>query len=600
MRRKVVAVLFAFCIVNANASVQKVSRFGQYSGYSEPVYDGWKLTSEYITVRDGTKLAADIYRPTKNGVLHTKPLPVIWMHDRYQRRWNITKLDSCLSLRRLNHYGYIIADVDARGTGASFGSQPYFFSEDEILDVCDTTEWLASQPYCDGNVGMTGGSYFAIMQYFAAGINPPHLKAVFPLAAVFDFYSFMYEGGIYRNDFMKNWQRILKYFDIELQPVPVDDDPNGRLLKEAVRQHQANRDVFELFSALPYRNSIDSTTNKMLYFDVSPCSMLSQIRKSRVAIYHWGGWFDIFTRDTILWYANLDNPQKITMGPWSHCEIYSDLTGIEQLRWFDYWLKGIDNGIMDELPIHYIPLTASNANQACSARYWPPLKQKPRGYYFHAGPSHSISSKNDGILTKSPPLQKSAFDPYTVDYTTSSGKPSRWSNGYGDGNGHGKFKYHDMSSNDANGLTYTTEPLTCDTDVTGHPIVHLWISSDSNDADFFVYLEEIDSNGLSNYVTEGCLRASLRSTSKPKENYLSLPYHRCFKEDVQKLPPEKPVELIFDMQPTSNIFDEGHRIRVTITCADKGNYLTPQITPPPHVKIYRDAEHPSRIVLPVD
>ena len=134
--------------------------------------------------------------------------------------------------------------------------------------------------------------------------------------------------------------------------------------------------------------------------------------------------------------------------------------------------------------------------------------------------------------------------------------------------------------------------------MTGHPIVHLWVSSTAEDGDFFVYLEEVDGQGVSHYITEGTLRASHRAVSEAPFAYLGLPYHRSFQEDVAPLPQE-PVELVLDLHPTSNLFDAGHRIRVTVTCADHDNALTPVLEPAPTVTIYRNTDYPSRIVLPV-
>ena len=152
--------------------------------------------------------------------------------------------------------------------------------------------------------------------------------------------------------------------------------------------------------------------------------------------------------------------------------------------------------------------------------------------------------------------------------------------------------------NDEKGLTYTTPPLTSEVEVTGHPVVHLWVTSSAKDGDFFVYLEDISEASFSKYVTEGNLRASHRAISTAPFEYLGLPYHRSDAEDIADLP-DQPVELVFDLIPTSYIFDAGHRIRVTITCADKDTALTPQLDPPPTVHLYREADHASYIVLPI-
>ena len=152
--------------------------------------------------------------------------------------------------------------------------------------------------------------------------------------------------------------------------------------------------------------------------------------------------------------------------------------------------------------------------------------------------------------------------------------------------------------NDEKGLTYTSAPLTGEVEVTGHPVVHLWVTSSAKDGDFFVYLEDISAGGFSKYITEGTLRASHRALSTAPYDNLGLPYHRSNAADVADLP-DQPVELVLDLIPTSYVFAAGHRIRVTITCADKDTALTPQMNPAPTIHLYRDANHASYIVLPI-
>jgi len=155
-----------------------------------------------------------------------------------------------------------------------------------------------------------------------------------------------------------------------------------------------------------------------------------------------------------------------------------------------------------------------------------------------------------------------------------------------------------MTDNDEKALTYTTTPLVNDTYVTGHPVISIWVESTATDGDMFVYLEEIDADGHSHYVTEGTLRASHREIATPDHYYLDLPYHRSFAEDIQDLPAH-PVQLKLDLHPTSNLFDAGHRIRVTITGADADTYKTPQLEPPPTIAVHRSKNKSSYIKLPI-
>jgi putative CocE/NonD family hydrolase len=181
-----------------------------------------------------------------------------------------------------------------------------------------------------------------------------------------------------------------------------------------------------------------------------------------------------------------------------------------------------------------------------------------------------------------------------VDYATTVGPTNRFAAGYG-----GEFRYPDLTRNDKRALTYTTPPLESDVQVTGHPVVHLWVSSNAEDGDFFVYLEEVDSRGSSHYVTEGKMRASHRALHAPPYENMGLPWHRSHEGDVAPLPIGELVELVFDMWPTANLFDAGHRIRVTVTGADADTFETPQLDPPPTISVYRNIDHASFVELPI-
>ncbi len=580
----------------------RVSRFGEYSGYTEPVYDEWVRTSSYVTVRDGTKLAADVVRPAVGGKPVETPLPVVWTHDRYHRAilrggTLISKDMTIPPLRGLLRHGYVIAAVDVRGTGASFGTWRGLFSDEEARDAYDVTEWLASQPWCDENVGMFGGSYLGITQYTAAGECPPHLKAIYPVAAMFDKYSTIRPGGIYASDLCESWSGLVQRLP-SLAPVArVDEDRDGAILAAAEREHAKNTVIDRFLAPLSFRDSRDAATGIRPYLDWNPAARVPGVKKSRVAISHQGGWLDVFARDTFLWYRNLDNPQRLVMGPWNHQESFGPFAEAEHLRWFDHWLKGVENGVMDEPPIRYYTAGAPEGNAWRTARAWPLPEERRTRFYFSAGPSGSARSKNDGFLLAEAPRGDEGSDSRTVDYAATSGKPSRWSNAYGDG-GVGAL-YPDMAENDARGFTYTTPPLAAGVEVTGHPVVSLWVRSSAPDGDFFAYLEEITPDGVSHYVTEGCLRASLRAIGSPPFDVAGVPFHAAEEKAAVPLAAGEAAELRFDLIPLSNVFDAGHRIRLTVTGADRDNFRTNEIDPPPTVTVHRGARHPSYVELPV-
>jgi putative CocE/NonD family hydrolase len=155
--------------------------------------------------------------------------------------------------------------------------------------------------------------------------------------------------------------------------------------------------------------------------------------------------------------------------------------------------------------------------------------------------------------------------------------------------------YPDLAANDRKALTYTTGPLARAIEVVGHPVVHLWLERSAADVDIFVYLEGVDPAGRSTYITEGRLRALHRSLSQVPYDRLSLPCTRSFRKDVTPLPDEP----VFDLLPTAQSFQAGHRIRLAITGADRDSYQTPRRRPAPAIRLLRDAQHSSHVILPV-
>jgi putative CocE/NonD family hydrolase len=585
---------------------EKVSRFGEYKGYSAPVYDSWVRTSRYLTMRDGVRLAADIVRPAVKGKVEEKPLPAIFTHTRYRRAainkdGNVESEAGSPLGQMFLKYGYVVVVVDVRGSGASFGTWTGLFNPDETQDAREVIEWLAVQPWCDGNIGMSGASYLGATQLMAASTKPPHLKAIFPLVPPFDIYDVGYHNGVYFRDLIQTWNDLTIMLDTKLPAAPVDEDRDGALLRAALKEHLRNRPTIDIFSPPRFRDSLDVPTQAYVMRDWQPSGHVAEISESKVPTYLWGGWFDSFTRDVFLMQENFDVPRKLVVGAWSHSphdpKIQKEeirLAVVEELRWFDHWLKGIDNGITAEPAIRYQVMRSPKTGEWRTASAWPVPEAQATDFYFEAGPTGSVRSANDGLLAASGPPAPDGRDLYTPDYSATSGTTTRWDNAVGGG-----FGYPDMTANDAKGLTYTTAPLDRDVEVTGHPVVHLWVSSTTADSDFFAYLEEVDPAGVSQYVTEGAIKASFRALGQAPCDFLGLPYHRGFKEDVHPLTPGQPVELAFDMQPTSNVFDAGHRIRLTITCADSDNAETEAVHPAPTVTVYREAGKPSRIVLPV-
>jgi len=554
-------------------------------------YEDVHKESLFLEMSDGVRLAADVFRPATDGVPIEMPVPLVWIHTRYNRAMQRgNRAFDCMmqpGLRELVRRGYAVAAVDVRGGGASFGRYLGPFSPRETQDAKEIMEWFVAQPWCDGNLGMHGGSYLGAVQLFAASTGSTHLKAAIPSVAPGDMYAFCWAGGIYRDDFLAQWTKLTQHLDSQRTVAPVGEGQEGEdHLTAAIEAHAQNRNSDEQYRALPFRDSVDAELEIALYPSTSPLHLVEEISRSPVAIYHLAGWQDCFTRDAFVLYANLDNPQRIAMGPWFHQQRHEFDDLGEHLRWYDRWLKGIDNGIDEEPPVRYWVMGAPKGTEWRAADTWPVPAERTRFYFVptEAGAAY-------GTLGASSPTA-GAIE-YVVDYTTTSGTGNRWRNGYG-----GDIGYEDMDANDQKGISFTTEPFAEAREVIGHPVVTLWVSSTANDGDFFVYLEEVEEDGFSRYVTEGCLRASHRAIHEAPWDNLGLPWHRSHEEDVQNLVPGVPVELKIDLLPTAWYFDAGNRLRVTVTCADADNQQTPVLDPAPTVTLHTGAARSSWIEVP--
>jgi hypothetical protein len=464
---------------------------------------------------------------------------------------------------------------------------------DEILN------WIAAQPWSNGRIGMFGDSYEAQTQIAAASTGNSHLKAIFPTSVSMDNYSaVVYPGGIYNESFGSffSWSTTV----LEKLATPVDSDTDGALLAQAVAGRgdtTVGRKSAEFFVQYPFRDSLGSDGRLIWESDFAIYPFIDRVNQAGVPVYLANGWYDLFTRDVFFLYRNLTVPRRLVVRPLDHSEISDDQFdldfGAETHRWFDYWLKGIDNGIMDEPPIQVYLLGADKDEAWQTTDEWPPAGVEPTRFYLDAGRTGSVASVNDGFLHAEPPGSDTAHDAYTADYTTTSGEHSRWNaiNWSRD--------YPDMRANDEKALTYTTPPLETDVRVMGHPVVHLWLATGAPELDLFVYLEEVDSRGRATYITEGSLRASHRAQGEAPFDNLGLPYHSHYERDLAAIPSGEPIELVLDLLPTSHLFRMGDRIRITVAFADADSFQTPLLSPPPEVRLLREADHGSFVDLPV-
>lgn len=571
---------------------------------------GIERFSMYVMMRDGVKLAVDVYLPRNR-----KPgdkFPVILLQTRYWRtidfRWPFTLFFKTPDeLTRIVNSGYALVRLDARGSGASFGHRPCPWSVDEIRDGGEVVDWIITQPWAKPKVGAVGGSYEGTAAEFLLVNNHPAVKFVAPLFSVYDVYTdIAFPGGIHLEWFTKVWQEGNRAMDTNrpedaiwfAQAVttgvpPVDDDPDGELLARAIKEHEDNYHVHDEAMQIVYRD--DRSPGGIHMDDFSPHSFQERIAASKTPIYSYSGWFDGgYAHAAVKRYLTVKNPgSRLILGPWDHGgddhfrpfdkPVKSKFDHVDYLlRFFDYYLKGKDTGIENEPPVHYYTMVEDVWK---SAQSWPPA-------------SSAIPARLDenGLLTLNADKNITpGEDEYKVDPTAGTGDTSRWNCLAIDV----ATNYPDRKKQDLKLQVYTSPPLDADMEVTGHPIADLFIRADRDDAQVFVYLEDVDENGRVSYVTEGMFRAVHRKigTGRPLYN-TPTPYHSFNRADAMPLVPGEVAQLRFDLNPVSYLFKKGHRIRVAIAGADKDHFRALP-GPEPTIRFQRGIKNASAVILPV-
>jgi uncharacterized protein len=547
---------------------------------SKPIYKTLVSKDVYVPLRDGTRLCTDIFRPDVDG----KKFPALvgWSsygkveqsHKRDPIPAGALFLDHSVEVPDIDFFttrGYSIIIPDIRGVGKSEGEWYGMWSPQEQKDLYDFIEWVAQQPWCDGNVGMTGVSYFGIVQPLAAVQQPPHLKAIMPWCTFPNLYEMAYAGGII-NDFFH-------YFIL-------NNNPNNAVSEsEKIYTEKELKDTIEEILKDPY---IDNHTFYVKILNTWPPryntwfldillhpfdgtfwegrSWSKRAGKIKVPTYLMG---ENFLNAYNL--PKLNVPKKtFDVGkypfPSGHPCSYR-YTQEEALRWYDHWLKGIDTGIMDEPPIK---LYITGVNKYRYEHEWPLARTEWTKLYLQQYKQLSTS------LPHYQNTQPDAFIHNPLDLRT--------------------LEYETPS------LTYSTEPLVEALEITGPIAIYLYASLDVEDGNFIVTLFDKSASGKT-AVGGNSLRASHRTLNK-KESKEWKPVH-----DHTKAVPVKPGEIYeyaFDLS-ISHVFLPGHSIVLEVKAASPA---VPRYTssstigplPSPWVtayKIFHNEKHPSHLMLPV-
>lgn len=580
----------------------------QADGISMPRFGGVVRTSRYVKLRDGVRLAIDIYLP--EGLRSGERMPTILEQTRYRRSYEFqpdVRAAADQPPARVKEFvtrGYAYVIVDVRGSGASFGSRRAELGPQEVRDGSEVVDWIISQPWSDGKVGATGVSYVGTTAELLLVNRHPAVKAVAPQFALFDSYTdIVFPGGIRHSWFIKNWGQAISAMDRNEIPEqqrrqiagvrPADEDSDRALLAQAIREHATNIDINAELSPINYRD--DRAPAGWTLQDISPKSYVSEMVASRAAIYSYSGWYDGgYALSAINRFLTIRNPgSRLVLGPWNHGGrfYFSPANGranssfphtLELLRFFDQHLKGIRTSLIREPPVHYYTMGEERWH---SASTWPLPQTRRQAWYF----------ASDNVLSTKKPTAGKAFDTYLVDYSAGTGNLARWNTLFGGG----PVDYPDRDTEDRKLLTYTSVPLDRDMEITGHSGVTLQMSSTAADGQFFVYLEEVDEAGRVHYVTEGELRAIHRHINGGRTSDKSVvPYRTFLRRNAKPLVPDEITRLTFDLLPTSYLFRKGRRVRVAIAGADKDHF---EIAPgnPPTVRLHRGGAHLSGISLPV-
>jgi len=595
MRKRIALLLIAFAVsvhaqtsdqINLLLSTLPAGKDPQrYKGYVEPQFKAFAPRNFYLPMRDGVKIAIQLVLP--KDLPADQKLPALMVMTRY---WRARQGDQPGTF--FPSHGYATLFIDARGTGASFGVWKAPFTQDEVQDYNEIVNWIVAQPWSNGKVGAFGNSYTGNTALWLASTMNPAVKAIVPRHYEFELYNETpYPGGVLTDWMVKTWNDGNRQLDTNPGVRLVDEDADQKLYQEAMKHRAENIDVYAAALKTTFR---DDRTFGFTLDELSVHSYRSQIEKSNVAINNWGGWFDAATPDAIIkTFLTLKNHQRAVIGPWNHGasqnaspyqtpESQRVMQSFEWLRFFDHYLKGIDTGLDTEKRLYYFTVGEERWK---FTNVWPVAGTQMTRWYFN---------ENNSLSTKAPDA-KSTEDRYAINFDATTGEKNRWHTQVG-----GEVVYLDRAEEDKKLLTYTSDPLEADVEITGHPIISLFVTSTHTDGAFFVYLEEIDEKGKVTYLTEGELRAlHRRLSSEPSPTKIPVPYHTFTKKDAMPLVPGQMAELKFHLQPISVLVKKGHRLRVAIAGHDKGTFLRIPAEGNPTIAVQRSKRALSSIELPV-
>ena len=606
--------------------------------------------SEYVAMRDGIRLAVSTWFG-KEYEKNTDKRPAVVIITRYWRamafKQDKPELQGNYTLASyLWARGYVLVVADARGSGASFGRREDELSPAEVVDIGEIIDWAAEQDWCDGRVATTGTSYTANSTVCSLVTASSALKLGVCRAPDFDIYRHLLApGGIVNISFVEIWgaataaqdandaKTLLEggYWKVPdggvenvLGVRPVDGDLDGALLAAAVVEHKTNFNwnITSMGGNLAFIDSVllpdsdstgdaalqkqDSETKSVVAVNLSPYLLYGdKIEQGNIPLVVRCGWHDAATAlGALSLFTSCRNPIRVILGPWNHagdCRVdpFQPGDGMQPEAFaIDYRLELIagsldatfkkDSPLSGDTPtdeqfgvVEYYTL---GENQWKTTRVWPLPHTRWQRLYL----------SGDHQLSHVVPELETACDRYQVDPSTSTGLNNRWYCQLQ----HPVF-FPDRQEDDKKLLVYDTPPLEHDVEITGHPVVHLFVRSTASDGQFFAYLETVDPDGRVRFLTDGQLRALHRKVSDKTPPYTMFgPYHSLKKKDAAPLVPGEVAEITFDLLPISVLLKKGQRIRMAIAGADKDTFAPIVGGERPEITVERNCVYASYIDIP--
>jgi hypothetical protein len=575
--------------------------------------------SHYVRMRDGCRLAIDVYLPQAGPAAPGSELPTIVIFTPYYRRFRLAAGAPAATEASPNAgkwrdlfvpRGYALVVCDVRGTGASFGTRDSFRSPAERQDYAEIADWIVRQPWSNGSLGATGISYVGAAADFLASTGHRAVKAIAPLFAVWDTYAdHYYPGGLLLNRLAETYDELMLALDQDRRellakfayfkdpnlagPQPVDDDPEGEAVRAAVAEHRGNFRMTEFIREFRFSDDALASDPAITPASFSPYGYCDGVDAS-VAIYSVSGWYDGagYANGAIARFLTLDNERRhLLLGPWDHGARVNGSPwrgrqepefplAAEVLRFFDHYLMGLPTGLEREARVHYFALGAERWR---TAQGWPPQTATRTLYLASAG-----------SLVEAP--RAASQDAYKASFAFGSGHMTRYERIAAIDT---PQYYADWQGRDAALLLYTSAPLQQPLLLAGHALATLWLEADQPDAALHVYLEDVEPDGRCRYVTEGALRALHRKTAAcPPHHRTTWPWRTFARADAATLPPGKAVEMTFALLPVAWKFRAGSRVRLAISGADADHVVQVPHGRPPSLLIHHGARQPSCLALP--